>query len=106
MTTRAGFAGILTGLLSILIIYPLFIAQPDTFLQIRSADSPGYIWIALVTIAILFNLGWIFGWPLEPLHPSLAPDGTGWTVRRARRSDHLLFFGRSRSWNSQVDQST
>jgi hypothetical protein len=57
MTTRAGFAGILTGLLSILIIYPLFIAQPDTFLQIRSADSPGYIWIALVTIAILLISG-------------------------------------------------
>ena len=57
MTTRAGFAGILTGLLTTLLIYPIFIAQPDAILHMGSVDSPGYIWIALVAIIILLISG-------------------------------------------------
>ncbi len=57
MTTRAGFAGILTGLLSTLLIYPIFIARPDAFLQMRSADSVGYIWIAAIVIALMMIAG-------------------------------------------------
>jgi hypothetical protein len=64
MTTRAGFAGILTGLLSTLIIYPFFIARPDAFLQNGSAGSTEYIWIAPLVIALLMIIGgfWAGRW--------------------------------------------
>lgn len=57
MTTRAGFAGILTGLLTTLLIYPIFIARPNAFLQTGSADSAGYIWLIAVVIALMMVAG-------------------------------------------------
>ena len=57
MTTRAGFAGIFTGLLSTLIIFPLFIAQPDPFLQKVSEGATGFQWIAALVLAFLMMTG-------------------------------------------------
>ncbi len=57
MTTRAGFAGILTGLLTTLLIYSIFIARPDAFLQMQSADSVGCIWIAAIVISLIMIAG-------------------------------------------------
>jgi MFS family permease len=63
MTTRAGSAGILTGLITTLIIYLLFIAHPDAFLQRWSADTAGPIWITAAVLVILFIAGgWSAGW--------------------------------------------
>jgi hypothetical protein len=39
MTTRAGSAGLLAGLIATLIIYPLFMAWPDAFLQAGLSSS-------------------------------------------------------------------
>jgi hypothetical protein len=93
MTTRAGFAGILTGLLSTLIIYPFFIARPDAFLQNGSAGSTEYIWIAPLVIALLMIIGGFWAGSVEPLYSSVAPYGAGRTDRRVGRNDHLLFMG-------------
>ena len=57
MTTRAGFAGILTGLLSTLLIFLLFTARPDAFLQTGSTDSAGYICIAAVAVGLMMIAG-------------------------------------------------
>jgi hypothetical protein len=57
MTTRAGFAGILTGLLSTMFIYLLFISQPDAFLQKWSAGSAVRLWFALIVIALMMIAG-------------------------------------------------
>ncbi len=53
MTTRAGFAGLLTGLLTTLIIYPLFMASPDVFLDGHTAGSTPLVWIVAAAVVIL-----------------------------------------------------
>lgn len=59
MSTRAGVVGLLTGLIAVIIIFLLFIFQPDAFL-VHSTDGSVYTaWIAAAANAILITSG---GW--------------------------------------------
>jgi hypothetical protein len=57
MTTRAGLAGIFTGILSTMLIYPLFIARPEAFLARPPAGSTLFFWIAIAVVSILMTGG-------------------------------------------------
>jgi hypothetical protein len=59
MTTRAGFAGLLSGLITTLILYLLLIAQPEAFLYSCPAGSASHVWIATAVVALLMMGG---GW--------------------------------------------
>jgi len=59
MTTRAGFTGILTGLAITLIIYLLFICQPQAFLAGRLPGSALFPWVAIILVVFLMLAG---GW--------------------------------------------
>ncbi len=61
MTTRAGAAGLLTGLIASILIYPLFIARPEAFLQGRTA---GPVWVATALVTLLMIAGgfWAGRW--------------------------------------------
>jgi hypothetical protein len=61
MTTRAGSAGLLTGLIATLIIYPLFISRPEAFLQ---GQGSGSIWVAITLVMLLVIAGgfWAGRW--------------------------------------------
>ncbi len=57
MTTRAGLAGILTGILLTLLIYPLFITRPEAFLAWPQAYSHLVFWVTFTVVAILMAGG-------------------------------------------------
>ena len=59
MTTRAGFAGLLTGLVTTLIIYAFFIASPGVFLNGELAGTTSF-WIATTAEVILMIGGGLF----------------------------------------------
>ena len=60
MTTRAGLAGIFTGILSTILIYPLFIARSESFLTCPPAGSTLFFWIAVALLTILMTGGGYF----------------------------------------------
>jgi hypothetical protein len=67
MTTRAGFVGILIGLIATVILYPLFIAWPEAFLSGSPAGfSASGAWIAAVVAMTL-----------------ILTDGGFWAARRS-----------------------
>jgi hypothetical protein len=60
MTTRAGLTGLLTGLMTTIMVYPLFLTWSDAYLYAR----PGYIWIVAVFSVLLVMGGgfWAARW--------------------------------------------
>jgi len=59
MTTRAGAAGLLTGLIATVMIFLFFIIQPDAFLGTSSEGSTFTAWIAAAIVTLLITGG---GW--------------------------------------------
>jgi hypothetical protein len=53
MTTRAGLAGLISGLITTIMIYPLFISWPEAFLYQWPAGSAYPAWIAFALISLL-----------------------------------------------------
>ena len=53
MTTRAGWAGLLTGLVLTLVIYPLFTAWTDSYRDGGAADAAVYAWMGAAAAVIL-----------------------------------------------------
>ena len=60
----------MTGLITTIIIYPQFMAQPDAFLQGRPAGSAHPVWIAAAVVMILMIAGGLWaGWWSRSSHP-------------------------------------
>jgi hypothetical protein len=59
MTTRAGASGLLTGLISTIVIYMFFVIEPDVFLGWLEGKSVAIAWVAVAAMAIIFLAG---GW--------------------------------------------
>jgi MFS family permease len=60
MSTRAGAAGLLTGLISTIVIYLLFIISPHAFLTGAAGSTRWLVWMAAAALAVLiFGGGWI-----------------------------------------------
>jgi hypothetical protein len=53
MTTRAGSAGLLTGLITTMFLYLFFAAWPDAYLHGWSTGSTGGAWVAVAVVVIL-----------------------------------------------------
>lgn len=70
MSTRAGASGLLTGLIAAIIIFLLFLIQPDEFLGISSNNSVFVTWIAAAITAILITGG---GWHAARCSGSVLP---------------------------------
>ncbi|MGA9397346.1 MAG: hypothetical protein WBV22_03710, partial [Anaerolineaceae bacterium] len=70
MTTRAGAAGLLTGLITTIIIYPFFMTWPEAFLQRLAAGPARPVWIAASLFMVLMTGGGFWaGWWSGSSHP-------------------------------------
>jgi hypothetical protein len=58
MTTRAGFAGLITGLIATLIIYPIFITSPQIFVSGDHVITPSILIVASVIVILMIGGGW------------------------------------------------
>lgn len=70
MTTRAAFAGLLTGLISTIVIYVLFVIEPDAFLGWAEGKSVAIAWVTAAGMAIIFLVGgwWAARWSKSRQH--------------------------------------
>jgi hypothetical protein len=58
MTTRAGFTGLISGLIATLIIYPFFMASPVMFMSGDLEVSTGIVSAAAIVVILIFGSGW------------------------------------------------
>jgi hypothetical protein len=63
MTTRAGFTGLITGLIATLIIYPFFMSSPAMFMSGDLEVTTGFLIVAAIVVILIIGSGWFaVGW--------------------------------------------